>query len=337
MIPTPRPTLHIASNADEKFFPGLQVALASAVAAASGKFDYHFYILDGGIAPKSMDALGARIAHIAAQRGIHAILEPLTVDQSRLEALPQCRGSSMNYAKLLLPEILPHLNSIVYLDADVLCFAGIESVRAPIEQSHWLLAGALDFYDCIGKDCPWLNQLSRAERKMPYINSGLMWMNLSGLREADFTNKAINARSSIGIAKHADQAVFNFLCRGKSFILPSQYNHFTAIGTASRLCEGNLDLNLHYIGSPKPWLGSPTTINWLAHRLWHQAHAALFPEAPTPPAPPSDLSAFRRKARLYSWLNPMRAIHYRRCLRTLQDPGGLEAKAKTHWEKMLQL
>jgi lipopolysaccharide biosynthesis glycosyltransferase len=285
-----------------------------------------------------MDALGARIAHIAAQRGIHAILEPLTVDQSRLEALPQCRGSSMNYAKLLLPEILPHLNSIVYLDADVLCFAGIESVRAPIEQSHWLLAGALDFFDCIEKDCPWLNQLSRAERKMPYINSGLMWMNLSGLREADFTNKAIIARSSIGIAKHADQAVFNFLCRGKSFILPSQYNHFTAIGTASRLCEGNLDLNLHYIGSPKPWLGAPTTVNWLAHRLWHQAHAALFPEAPTPPpAPPSDLSAFRRKARLYSWLNPMRAIHYRRCLRTLQDPGGLEAKAKTHWEKMLQL
>ena len=57
----------------------------------------------------------------------------------------------MHYAKLLLPEILPHLDSIIYLDADVLCFSGLEEVRPPAGEPRWLLAGALDFFDEIQK------------------------------------------------------------------------------------------------------------------------------------------------------------------------------------------
>lgn len=330
-----RPTLHIISNADEKFLPGLEVAVASAVAAASGGFDYHFHILDGGLPAGALDALASTIARIAAQRNIRATLEPLEIDQTRLSALPARRDSRMHYAKLLLPEILPRLGSIVYLDADVLCFAGTESVHAPSGECQWLLAGALDFFDTIEKDCPWLDLVPPAERRLPYINSGVMWMNLKGLREMDFTNRAIEARASIGNARHADQAVFNFLCRGKSFILPPRLNHFTAIGSTRPLCEGKLDLNLHHIGSPKPWLGPPKTSNWLAHRLWHQARAALFPEtAPASAAtPPHDASAVRRKSWLYALTNPGRAAHYRWDLRSLEDPGQVLAQGQRWWSE----
>ena len=332
-MPVQRQTLHIVSNADQKFFPGLAVAVASAVAAASGSFDYHFLILDGGLESGSLEKLGLTISRIAGQRGIRATLERLEVNQSRLQVLPERRGSRMTYAKLVLPEILSHLDSIIYLDADVLCFAGVESVHPPEGETPWLLAGARDFFSVIEKDCPWLDQVPPAERKLPYINCGVMWMNLQGLREIDFTSRSITARASIGEARQGDQSVFNFLCRDRSFILPDSINHRTAIGSSRPLCEGNLDLNLHYIGSPKPWLGAPKTSNWLAHRLWHQAQAAIFPELEEAPPglPARDLAGIRRKALLYFLLNPSRAAHYRSDLQSLHDPSGILEIAARHW------
>jgi lipopolysaccharide biosynthesis glycosyltransferase len=309
------------------------------VAAASGGFDYHFLILDGGLESGSLEKLGVTISRIAAQKGIRATLERLEVDQSRLQVLPERRGSRMTYAKLVLPETLSHLDSIIYLDADVLCFAGVESVRPPEAETQWLLAGARDFFSVIEKDCPWLDQVPRAERKLPYINCGVMWMNLQGLREINFTSRSITARASIGEARQGDQSVFNFLCRGRSFILPDSINHRTAIGSSRPLCEGNLELNLHYIGSPKPWLGAPKTSNWLAHRLWHQARAGLFPGIPqNPPGLPThDLAGIRRKALVYFLLNPSRAAHYRSDIRSLSDPSGILLRAENHWARRLPL
>ncbi|MBC8126175.1 MAG: hypothetical protein H8M99_03360 [Gloeobacteraceae cyanobacterium ES-bin-144] len=330
-----RPLLTVVSNADEKFLPGLAVALASAVAAASGAFDYHFLILDGGLNAESLNDLSDRIAKIAEGKSIRATLERLEVDQARLQSLPERRGSRMTYAKLVLPEALSHLDSIIYLDADVLCFSGIESVQPPEGQAQWLLAGARDFFSVIEKDCPWLEQVPVAERRLPYINCGVMWMSLKGLREIDFTSRSITARAAIGEARQGDQSVFNFLCRGRSFILPDAINHRTAIGSAEPLCAGNLDLNLHYIGSPKPWLGPPKTSNWLAHRLWHQASAALFSTSgEVSTAPPHDIATIRRKSWLYSLTNPSRAAHYRCDLRSLQDPAGVIGLAQRHWDRI---
>lgn len=331
-----RPVLHIVSNSDAKFLPGLEVAVASAVAAASGAFDYHFHIIDGGLPENALDDLAQTIAAISTRRGMHATLAPLAIDQTRLHALPERRGSRMTYAKLVLPEVLHDHDSIIYLDADVLCFAGLENVRPPENEAQWLLAGARDFFSVIEKDCPWIDQVPPDERKLPYINCGIMWMNLKGLRTMDFTDRAISARAAVGNARQGDQSVFNFLCRGKSFILPPQLNHFTAIGSALPLCEGNLDLNLHHIGSPKPWLGPPKTSNWLAHRLWHQARAALFQGSPddSPALPPHDFASIRRKALLYAWFNPSRAAHYRCDLRSLSDPGGILELANRHWTSL---
>lgn len=332
------PTLTVVSNADARFFPGLAVAVTSAMAAASGEFDYRFLILDGGLAPGSLEELSQTVSRIAAKKGVTATLEPLAVDQTRLQILPERRGSRMTYAKMVLPETLADLDSIIYLDADVLCFAGIEGVRPPTgEEDRWLLAGVRDYFGVIANECPWLDQVPLAERQLPYINCGVMWMNLMGLRAMDFTSKSIAARAAAGAARQGDQSVFNFLCRGKSFILPDTINHRTAIGNAEPLCRGDLNLNIHYIGAPKPWLGQPKTSNWLAHQLWHQARGAIFPQ--TSPAPavsvPEDTSAIRRKSWLYALTNPTRAAHYRWDLRSLEDPADVRELARKHWASQI--
>lgn len=333
-----RPVLTVVSNADAEFFPGLAVALASAVAAGSGNFDYRFLVLDGGLERQAVDELGVLLGKISATKNYRATLELLAVDQKRLAALPERRGSRMTYAKLVLPELLADLDSIVYLDADTLSFKGIESVHPiPDGGEKWLLAGARDYFNVIAKDCPWLDQVPETERRLPYINCGVLWMNLAGLRKMDFTSRAIAARAAAGAARQGDQSVFNFLCRGRSFVLDASINHRTSIGSARSLCDGNLNLNLHYIGSPKPWLGPPKTSNWLAQQLWHQASAAMFPEMDILPhsGEPSDTPVIRRKSWLYALTNPKRAAHYGWDLKSLGDPAGVLAQAQTHWDRAL--
>jgi|688.fasta_scaffold191517_2 lipopolysaccharide biosynthesis glycosyltransferase len=331
-----RPVLHIVSNADERFYPGLALAVASAVAAASGACDYRFLILDGGLPSDELRNLSASIARIAGAKNMRATLEPLSIDLNRLAVLPERRGSRMTYAKLVLPEILASLDSIIYLDADVLCLTGIEAIHPPAGETDWLLAGARDFFGVIEKDCPWIAQVPVEERRLPYINCGMMWMNLKGLRDIDFTGRSIAARAAAGEARQGDQAVFNFLCRGKSHILPDSINHRTGIGSNRPLCAGNTNLNIHYIGSPKPWLGRPRTCEWLAHRVWHQARAALLPEMDVveTEAPPHDLATIRRKAFLYSLINPRRAAQYRSDLESLGDPGGILAATRERWKSL---
>lgn len=344
-----RPVLTVVSNADARFFPGLAVALASAVAAASSSYDYQFLILDGGLSTSSLAELRSVITHIAARKNIHASVDLLEVDLARLKALPSHRGSYMTYAKLILPDAIPHLDSIVYLDADVLCFAGLEAVHPPAEeQGNWILAGARDHINVIENDCPWSHQLTIVERKLPYINAGIMWMNLKGIREMDFTElnripcpSILDAGSSLLVERATsdsfrhDQTIFNYLCRGRSFILPASLNHRTSIGSSLPLCNGDLNLNLHYIGSPKPWIGPPKTSNWLAHRLWHQARSMLFPSVGVhEKIAPADLQSIRRKAILYTLVNPVRSRHYRNDLRSLSDPGNILERAKIYWEAL---
>ena len=329
-----RPRLTIVSIADARFLPGLVVAVSSAMAAASGATDYRFLILDGGLTTDSVEKLSHVVRRIAGEKRVEATVELQAVNPARLQTLPERRGSRMTYAKMVLPEILPEEESIVYLDADVLCFAGIEAVRPPAgAEGRWLLAGARDYFGVIEKDCPWIDQVRPAERKLPYINCGVMWMNLARLRDMDFTGRSIEARAAAGNARQGDQSVFNFLCRGKSFILPDSINHCTAIGSARPLCEGNMNLNLHYIGSPKPWLGPPRTSNWLAHQLWHQAAAAISAEEIPLPifAPPYDRRQIWLKSWLYTVTNPGRAAQYRSDLRSLKDPGEVLAKGRARW------
>jgi lipopolysaccharide biosynthesis glycosyltransferase len=96
-----RPVLTVVSNADEKFFPGLAVAVASAVTAGSGKFDYHFLILDGGLETASLEKLSATIGKIAAAKGFSAKLDALHVDQSRRKfcrtSIPSSISTAMSF------------------------------------------------------------------------------------------------------------------------------------------------------------------------------------------------------------------------------------------------
>ncbi|CAF0713883.1 unnamed protein product [Brachionus calyciflorus] len=91
--------------------------------------------------------------------------------------------------RIFLPEILPNIDSILYVDTDVLFITGLEQIWSHFENfnSTQLAALAPEHEEA---NMGWYNRFARH----PYygklgLNSGVMLMNLTRMREFEFVNK----------------------------------------------------------------------------------------------------------------------------------------------------
>jgi lipopolysaccharide biosynthesis glycosyltransferase len=328
------PVISIACGADQKFFPGLMVALASAVATASGRFNYKIYIIDGGLLEESSCQLERLLLSIGATIGISVHVEYASIAEHALDIFPAWRGSRMTFLKLLLPEVLRSVSNVIYIDSDILCFIGVEAVIPVAQQELTLLAGVLDFYSQLEDDCPWKNTLSTEERRLPYINCGLLWMNLDLLRRQEISRRAFELVETTKDLRFGDQTLFNYLCRGQIQLLPKRLNFRPSLGN---LCRFATRCNLHLIGTPKPWIGAPKCYNWLPHRLWSQAYGKLIASSdPVRIAVPSDLNSARLKSLIYLLFNPRRSRDYRDALNSIIKGEGALNEARIFWDNILK-
>lgn len=327
-MPSPRPILHLASITNDRFFPGLAVAFASAINSASGKYDYHLHLIDDGLPPERLPAVRQAWESIAATRGIQLFVSLVPFEAEHYEGLPPLRDSFATYVKLLLPQLFPDLDTIRFIDADLLCCAGVEGLCA--EEGSHLVAGISDSVMAPGRDPLPGTTMTAAEKQNPYINGGVLWMNLKRLREERTFENALDIARTHQPKTH-DQTLINHLCRGRIATLPDSLNLLLTRHTSGRIAQEWTTLNVHYIGPNKPWAATdPTTKEFFSFSLWHAAAQAflpgLLPEARSLPLPqPPDLTLIRVKAVLYTLINPLRGAWYRRCLASC-----------VHWKQFLQ-
>ena len=306
-------TLHVFSNADQHYFDGLAVTLISALQAASGQYHYHFHVLDGGIQTESIAQLTELIRVHAAQKGTQADITFHQIDFSLLSHLPQWRGSHMTYTKMLIPELIPHEDSAIYVDSDTLLNRGVENIFITPKPEDTLIAGVRDYYHFLKREHPAGATLSDEDMQSPYINAGVMWLNLAGLREINIlesTAEVIKAHPDI---LKGDQTLFNYVCRNRIHLLPDNHNLCLSLGTGMRVANKWQATNLHYIGKDKPWFCRPSTTQFFAQNLWHQKalEYGLYDEPNSNfPDAPLDLAKIKKK-RWTNIFNPKRALRYR--------------------------
>lgn len=316
-----RETIAIVGNADTKFFPGLAVALLSALEKASGKYNYQFYVLNGGLEQDQLKWLEEKIKSTGLSLNIEASLTSLHVDETKLQTLPKRRNSRMPFAKLIMPDLLVQHALVIYIDSDILVHRGIEELYESANLSkNWLLYGVRDYFSILKNDCPWLDQLTKEEQNLPYINSGLMAMNLEAFRENKLLDEAIQIRAAAGEQRLGDQSVFNFVCRGKVQLSQAEMNHLIALGSGLLILENHVQMNLHFIGKNKPWLFPPNPSQYVAHQLWHDfADSIGLQRDVTHCALPDDSLIKRHQIKKWTNLfNPKRAAHYRNDLLSLK-------------------
>jgi lipopolysaccharide biosynthesis glycosyltransferase len=158
--------------------------------------------------------------------------------------------------RLLIPEVLP-LDKVIYLDCDIVVNMDIRELwDIPLEDRS--IAAVPDR----GKMKPYRRFSSTGLRlwliacdRGKYINSGVLLMNLSRIREKyELIRQGINWFKRYGhIAETVDQDMINSCFRGDIKIIESRFNN----------ChdhDGDIsDSILHAICSPKPWDGPKFT------------------------------------------------------------------------------
>jgi len=260
-------TINLFFSSDQNYYPGLAVSVLSCLNSSSGKYNYTINILGGNISRENKKELEIHVHKISLRKKKKLIITWLEHNTSEIAALPDCRASHTTYTKFLIPFLLPNLSEIIHVDSDTLSNKGVEAFAELPKQKQTLLVGTLDHIGTLKNDCP-AKLLNNKNKESPYINAGIMWLNLKLLREMNFTQKALDFCCNYPNVKQADQSAFNYLCANRIKTIEEENNFCLSLGTGQTVIEKGDLMNLHFIGQNKPWLTQPLTKQYAAYRKW---------------------------------------------------------------------
>ena len=239
----------IALASDERYFPGLYCAVASALSHLDPARKLDVKVLDGGLSASSRDTLWRLTERVVGD----VALEFVTVDASVFGAATRGPGQShMAYCRILLPQLLnvPHL---IYLDCDTLVFRDLSALFDLELSPDKVLAAVPDSETLtLAHDSAIIAKAMRVRAEGAYFNSGVMLMNLYELRRQRFFERAVEFLTGWEANyRFWDQSAINFLLQDKILELPEHWNRASWRFDAQQ--NNDLHCVLHYTTSA-PWL-----------------------------------------------------------------------------------
>ncbi len=179
-------TIHIAFASDENYVPHLAAVIASILTNAEKEDDFHIYVLDGGIQPESQQKIKQlEIIHSSA-------IDFLRPDLNVLKDCPEIAHFSKNaYSRLLLPDMLPNLDRILYMDCDMIVTSSLRSLWKSDFQGKSLAA-----VEDLADEFPirYIHKLGlkyRMNFESSSFNSGMLLINLDKIRKNSSFRKTI--------------------------------------------------------------------------------------------------------------------------------------------------
>ena len=289
--------LALASN--ERYFPGLYCAVASALSHLDVMRETDVRVLDGGISDPSRKML----SHLVETFGRKFRLEFLPIDESVFRGATLGPGRShMTYCRILLPHLLD-VPRLIYLDSDVLVFRDLSELFDRELSTDNVIAAVPDSETLsLAEDSPTIAEGMKLPLESAYFNCGVMLMNLDALRNQHFFERTVEFFNTWRPHyRFWDQSAINFLLHGQIQTLLEYWNRPSWRFDAQQ----NNDLNcvLHYTTSA-PWLsGTRGPAQLLFERF--AVEAGLPVDRQSPP--------FRRSVRQRFWRNaiaPLRALAF---------------------------
>lgn len=163
---------------------------------------------------------------------------PLTIEYIPIET----------YYRYLIADLLPSLDKILYLDADLAVDKNISDFYN-IDLGNYYLAGAEGLYVTESGHKPNIGLTDNDT----YINAGVLLINLKQLRQNKLGTKLLEATKELqNKIKYQDQDIINIVCKGKIFIVDSIYN-FTQHNILREKNKIKSARIIHYTGRKKPW------------------------------------------------------------------------------------
>ncbi|HEX2234342.1 MAG TPA: glycosyltransferase family 8 protein [Thermoleophilaceae bacterium] len=209
-------TLHLSCAADRQYVPHAAAMLRS-VLRLRGELDAAVHFLHG---PRLPRRARRRLAGMVERLG--AAIEFLEVPDERVEGLALFEGITPTmWYRVYLPELLPDVERVLYLDADVLAVAPLGPLWAT-DVDGWLLAAVTNVFPdhSAARARPAALGLSGPEQ---YFNSGVLLLNLDEMRRDGTSDKILDFARSNELL-YPDQDALNAVMARRRLALHPRWN-----------------------------------------------------------------------------------------------------------------
>lgn len=248
--------LHVVVASDDIFAMPLTAAATSAVITAKDPSSVHVTVIDCGISARNRQ----RIERSVRDAGGHVRVLPFThhVPESALQGgvIP----SVATFARLFSADYVPaDAERAVYLDSDTIALTDLHELVDLLDPGM-LMGGIAD-----GQGDGWVRNVERlqpllpdtdAARQSPYVNAGVLVMNIAAWRSEGITQRFGDLVATTPL-RFADQDAANVVCAGRIQSLPGRWNvqtHLIDSDERSALVSGSEAAGIvHYTRRPKPW------------------------------------------------------------------------------------
>ena len=250
--------IHIAFATDDKYAPHLGAAIASLLLNTTSDKVINIHVLQQNLNRSNKQNL----TQLETLRP-NTHIDLLKVDSNKFRSLPLITGLQTieTYFRLGLPTLLPKIDRLIYLDADIIVMGDIEELWEQEMENNVLLAVEEPKYLNIER----LKGLGMKDSS-PYFNAGVLLMDLEKMRAFGLEHKTssyVNER--LKSLKYQDQDILNALFENLWHALPLAFNAYSFLWHRRRQDEFFLytkkDAELakknpyiiHFNLPPKPW------------------------------------------------------------------------------------
>lgn len=277
--------MHIVTASDENYAAGVLVLIAS---GHLHNPQARFTVLTSQWTAKSLrklQDLGLRLG---------CVITAIEVDGAVLAMLPVSRAhlTSAAYARLLIPDLLPDDDRVIYMDCDMLVTGSLAAAWS-VDLTEQVLAAVR---------CPAPTLAHAAAIDLPvaqYFNSGFLVMNLALFRAESLSKSCFDALSDPNCRYLSeDESALNVVARDRVAYLDAGFNLYALDRVSQSPLSDPASIKvIHYFTRPKPWNG-PCPFG----ELWH-AQRAEMPELADFVAKPEKF-----RAKLTRWNRVRKAV-----------------------------
>lgn len=250
--------MHIVTASDENYVAGVLVLIASA----------HRHNPTARFSVLTSDWSAASLAKLDALRARLGIgIDRLEISADRLAQLPIGRAhlTAAAYARLLIPELLPQEDRVIYMDSDMLVTGSLAAAWSA-DLTGQVLAAVR---------CPAPTPAHAAAIDLPlaqYFNSGFLVMNLDLFRAESLAQDCFAALMDPDCPYLSeDESALNVVARGRVVYLDAGFNLYALDRVwQTPLADPSSIKVIHFFTRPKPWNG-PCPFG----ALWQDARAKM--------------------------------------------------------------
>lgn len=212
--------LHVSCAADAAYVPHTAAMLHS-VLAQSGDLPVRVHYLHGPGFPAADAVLLAEMVS-----GAGGEIDFLEVDDARVAGMPTVAGiTSPMWYRVFLPELLPEVERVLYLDADVIAVDDLRPLWETDLEGNWVGA-VTNVFQLDHLHRPWELGIDPRE----YFNSGVLLMDLEAMRrEGVATSLAEHARGLGPDTMWPDQDALNAVLGKRRLALHPRWNAMNSV------------------------------------------------------------------------------------------------------------